>query len=287
MTDAPSDSQGGSSGLSANTPVFVMPGTSASAPVTAPAPIAGQVPDDELELYRRRPDGSHVISNYQKFGDVKWKEYFKPGRILQILHHATKIPQQNGAFLDLTTEALSARYSQWVHTKSRKMIVVMQFEESCIAIPIFTHHGQGLLHKRQAYRQEFVAIRDDKDPNPSIPQSNHAPLIATSQDQRPYDPDNWMQFSRECYAQFTKPTTIIYGTEVKVMGEMDEANLIRLQSLVCRWSPNAEAEKGFPVLGTGGSGGSKQEERERREKLARGKKKCPTCKGKKCPACGG
>jgi hypothetical protein len=54
----------------------------------------------------------------------------------------------------------------WVFTKLRRFLVIELHSRHCIAIPIFSHGGNGL--QRQINKEEYVGIRDAQISNPPL-----------------------------------------------------------------------------------------------------------------------
>ncbi len=106
------------------------------------------------------------------------KSQFKPGMIIRgMLHEQDYKATSTGS--NITIIDKDARYRSEtkfgaVFTKYRKMIVLALFEDHYLAIPLFTHNGNGLAYK--ANPDEFVSIHDHRRPGASVKQSNHAPL---------------------------------------------------------------------------------------------------------------
>lgn len=54
--------------------------------------------------------------------------------------------------------SISASHYGYIHTKLRKFVVVALFAQHYVAVPMYTHNGEGL--EKKPDRSEFVSVRD-------------------------------------------------------------------------------------------------------------------------------
>lgn len=107
------------------------------------------------------------------------KETFKPGMIIRAVLHEPDFRGAAGAS-DVTPATQADRFrtdSAYgpIYTKTRKMIVLATFQNNYIAVPLYTHNGQGLEGKTKP--EEFVSVRDHRAPGSFTPLSMHHPLV--------------------------------------------------------------------------------------------------------------
>lgn len=94
--------------------------------------------------------------------------------IRAILHEQDYIATSKGSNITITDRnRTNSRYGP-ICTKWRKMIVLSKFEDHYLAIPLFTHNGNGLANK--ARPEEFVSIVDHRFKGDAPRQSRHDPL---------------------------------------------------------------------------------------------------------------
>ncbi|KAI4180520.1 MAG: hypothetical protein LQ346_006970 [Caloplaca aetnensis] len=104
------------------------------------------------------------------------KSDFRPGMIVRgYLHEQDYIATSTGSNLTIKDHnRTDSRYGP-ICTKARKMIILVMFEDHYLAVPLFTHNGNGLAYKTKP--MEFVSIRDHRVVgNHPPPQSDNPPL---------------------------------------------------------------------------------------------------------------
>ena len=116
--------------------------------------------------------------------------------------------------------------------KARKMIVVAQFSRHYIALPVFTHNGNGLLWKTN--KDDYVSILDHRlDPVAAgfVPQSRHKPLKTCEMD------TTVRHISIMSFAQLSFPVSRHYDLKVVLEGRLDKQSTEHLINLYCGYAP--------------------------------------------------
>lgn len=101
--------------------------------------------------------GGHTL-NRKKYP----RSFYRPGIIIRAALHEEELMGANSVLTAKKVTSKSVTPSQHgnIFSTARKMIVVATFERHYIAIPLYTHNGQGLLNKKP---DEYVSVRDHRD----------------------------------------------------------------------------------------------------------------------------
>lgn len=149
-------------------------------PPTASARLQGRNPGSTA-----RPAGSGAYTLYNRPGTsggagntqlpVKLSKHdFKVGTILRAALHEEDFNGTSGAAdVTVASKFVSKSFAGPVFTKIRVMIVVACHRNHYIAVPLFTHNGNGLSRKHPAEKTEYVSVKDHRFKGQLTPQSAH------------------------------------------------------------------------------------------------------------------
>lgn len=177
-----------------------------------------------LPVDERDPDLLHAEQNR---GRVLAKEVFKLGMIIRAALHE---PLLSGA-TDLTDKNKGSSIYGPVFSKVRKMIVVALYEDHYIALPVYTHNGNGLQGKTKA--DEYVSVKDHRSQTPFTPLSKHLPLVTETVNPG-IDP-----FHPNATAHLTYPVSRKYNLRVTPEGILDTNSVKKLIALFNDYMPRA------------------------------------------------
>lgn len=180
------------------------------------------IPPDCVAKYLRRVDRHQP----RIYGGNKWD--FKPGMIIEApLHeedrmYGTTIYAHNGEVPDF---AISASHFGYVHTKLRKFVVVDVREKHYLALPMYTHNGNGLENKVD--KDEYVSINDARRENQQdwVQLSSHEPLITGTM------VEGTSILGVKTTVHVTYPVSRQVSVLVRHLGELEEQGTKRLCSL--------------------------------------------------------
>ena len=107
------------------------------------------------------------------------KEKYHPGMLIRAAMHEPDLNQGGAASSNITTTTVADAYrtdSKFgpIHTKVRKAIIIALYQDHYLAVPLFTHNGNGLLHKVKP--EEFISVRDHRHHGNFKTQSKHGVL---------------------------------------------------------------------------------------------------------------
>lgn len=110
-----------------------------------------------------------------------------------------------------------------IHSKYRKMIVIALYETHYLAIPLYTHNGNGVARKPKP--DEYISVRDHRSSEPFSKQTVHGELVTDQVNTgiHPYDPN--------CLAHITYPVARKYDLPVIVEGQLNKRSAKHLWSL--------------------------------------------------------
>jgi len=122
------------------------------------------------------PRTSAVVENVQKPQKLA-RHIFVPGTIIRCpLHEEDYMGTSRGADVTVASKFVSRSYAGSVFTKVRIMIVVSCHSSHYIAIPLFSHNGNGLSRKNPDEQMEYVSVKDHRIEGKFIGQSKHGIL---------------------------------------------------------------------------------------------------------------
>ena len=152
------------------------------------------------------------------------KYLFKPGMVVRGVCHEQDF--HNGASDSIMTFA--GKYTTeskfgLIHSKYRKMIVVGLYDNHYLALPLYTHNGNGV--SRKSKPDEFVSVHDHRSREPIIRQTRHSPLVTGEMNEgiNIIDP-------KSC-AHITHPVARKYDLPLVVEGNLDKESTDRLWDL--------------------------------------------------------
>jgi len=153
------------------------------------------------------------------------KEVYKTGMIIRAALHE---PFLSGA-TDVADKSRTESKFGAICTKYRKMIVVALYQDHYVALPLYTHNGNGLQGK--AKPDEFVSIKDHRSREPFTKLSTHKALVTENinTDIHPFSP--------KCTAHLTYPVSRKYDLPVTPEGNLDKPSIKSLIQLYNDFAP--------------------------------------------------
>ena len=116
-----------------------------------------------------------------------------------------------------------------IYTKVRHMIVVACFEAHYIAIPLFTHNGNGVRGKNP---DEYISLKDHRSKAPFQPLTHHGFLLTK------FLTEQTQTFHTLSTAHFTYPLSRKYTLPVYHEGHLQMASTKKLIELFTQYGPN-------------------------------------------------
>ena len=121
-----------------------------------------------------------------------------------------------------------SRYGD-IYSKIRKMIVVACYEDHFVAVPLYTHNGNGLRYKKRP--DEFISVRDHRNTGQSQPLSKNGTLTTKELSSSVQFYDN------ATTAHITYPVSRNYNLDSTPEGYLEAASTQILINLVEKWGP--------------------------------------------------
>lgn len=170
------------------------------------------------------------------------KSQFRPGMIIRgILHEQDYQATSTGSNITITDRYRSDTKFGPICTKYRKMIVLTLFEDHYLAIPLFTHNGNGLAYKTKP--DEFVSILDHRAKGDSTQQSCHKPLVTESI-------NNGIDlFDVKSTAHVTYAISRRYDLPIVFEGYLTRPSTNRLVELINKFAPKQLNDQNGRVIG--------------------------------------
>lgn len=109
--------------------------------------------------------------------------------------------------------------------KVRKFIVVACYEESYVAVPLYTFNGNGLGKKVAEAKDQYVSVHDHRSKSPPLQLSRHEPLITGS-----LEPDVYL-YKDSTVCHITGVHSRWYKSRVLKEGYLSRDSIERLRQL--------------------------------------------------------
>ena len=104
------------------------------------------------------------------------KLLFKPGMIIRALTHEQDFHDTaDGSTMTIADKYTTESKFGLIHSKYRKMIVLALYETHYLAIPLYTHNGNGVARKSRP--DEYISVRDHRSSGPFTQQTRHGELF--------------------------------------------------------------------------------------------------------------
>ena len=152
------------------------------------------------------------------------KELFEPGMIIRALCHE----QDFHVSADRSVMTIADKYTTeskfgLIHSKYRKMIVLALYETHYLAIPLYTHNGNGVAHKSKP--DEYISVRDHRSSQDFVNQTANGQLVTREINDgiHPLDPKS--------LAHVTYPLARKYSLPLIVEGYLKDESTKRLWKL--------------------------------------------------------
>ncbi|KAI9718790.1 MAG: hypothetical protein M1812_003964 [Candelaria pacifica] len=165
----------------------------------------------------------------QNRGRLLSKQVYHVGMIFRGAHHEGYITTQT--LTNITDNTRTDTAHGPICTKYRKMIVIALHHDHCIAIPLFTHNGNGLEGKERP--DEFVSVRDHRAKYiPAfIPLSKHQALSTEIMN------PGVELLDAKCTAHITYPISRRYDLPIIQEGTLSKVSITRLILLYNNYRP--------------------------------------------------
>ncbi|KAI4139089.1 MAG: hypothetical protein L6R39_006472 [Caloplaca ligustica] len=169
------------------------------------------------------------------------KSSFRPGLIVRgAVHEQDYIATSTGTNLTITDRNRTNSAYGPLCSKHRKMIVLSLYQDHYIAIPLFTHNGNGLTYKSNP--DEFVTVRDHRAQVRAPQQSGHEPL-ETEIMHRGID-----LFDPKSTAHVTYTLSRRYELPVVMEGRLTASSLNKLVELFNYYAPRQLKDRDGKVI---------------------------------------
>lgn len=152
----------------------------------------------------------------------------KPGTIIRGQFYAEYTPSAYATPQKQSDNCFETRWGN-AYGEERHMIVINQFYEHYVALPVFTHRGTGTSKKRNPF--EFVTLHDHRHTKPAKLQSEHKPLFTSNMDKGIY------LFRRLSVVHITQPMCKNYFHPVVREGELTPESTAALTELYMKYCP--------------------------------------------------
>lgn len=172
------------------------------------------------------------------------KAQYKPGWIIRgLLHEQDYNATSTGSNITVTDRFRSETKFGPVYTKYRKMIVLAMFEDHYLAIPLFTHNGNGLAYKSRP--DEFIGIKDHRaraEEGLLQQQSRHEPLVTEAINSGIH------LFDVKSTAHVTYALSRKYDLPVILEGQLTRSSINRLIRLFNQFAPTELKDRQGKVI---------------------------------------
>ncbi|KAI9877659.1 MAG: hypothetical protein M1830_003178 [Pleopsidium flavum] len=175
-----------------------------------------------LPLHLRDPA---LLAAEQNKGRRIAKELYKPGMIIRAAVHEQHLDDAIGKTDKNKTESKFGA----IHTKIRKMLVIALYQDHYVALPIFTHNGNGLSNK--AKPDEFVSVKDHRSKAAFTNLSKHQALVTETVN------DGIDLIHPKSTAHLTYPICRKFDLPVVQEGHLEKASIKSLTELYNRLAP--------------------------------------------------
>ena len=152
------------------------------------------------------------------------KDLFQPGMIIRALCHE----QDFHVTADRSVMTVADKHTTeskfgLIHSKYRKMIVLALYETHYLAIPLYTHNGNGISHKSKP--DEYISVRDHRSSQDFVNQTENGQLVTEEINDgiHPLDPKS--------LAHITYPLARKYCLPLIVEGYLKDESVKRLWKL--------------------------------------------------------
>ena len=152
------------------------------------------------------------------------KDLFRPGMIIRgVVHEQDFHNTADGSVMTIADKYTTESKFGLIHSKYRKMIVVALFENHYLAIPLYTHNGNGV--SRKSRPDEYISVRDHRSRELFTKQTEHGELITEEINAGIY------LFDPNSLAHITHPVARKYNLPLVVEGYLKENSAKRLWTL--------------------------------------------------------
>lgn len=161
------------------------------------------------------------------------KASYRPGMLIRAAMHETDLNKGGPASSNVTVADRYRSDTKFgpIHTKVRKAIVIALYQDHYLAVPLFTHNGNGLLKKLSP--DEFVSVRDHRNKGDFHKLSKHAALV-TEHLNAGID-----SLHEKSTAHITYPIARKYDLSVVHEGHLEAASTKHLVQLFNEYAPRA------------------------------------------------
>ena len=183
-----------------------------------------------LPVRERDPE---LVELEKNRGSCHDRGFFKPGTIIHVPLHEQ---DYNATSRDSEITRADDKYRTpsrfgTIYSNYRKMIVVANYADHYISVPLFSHNGLGLVHKRRP--DKYVSVLDHRSKGDFQPQSKHAVLKTE------YFSEGVDVLHPKTTAHTTYPHPRRYDLPVVLEGRLSNEGIVRLINLVNKYAPNS------------------------------------------------
>ncbi len=189
----------------------------------APPSVAASHRADVYELPHKAPSAfrNSVMGSTRGPPDLRsnrtqklTKNLFTPGMIVRgVCHEQDFHGAAGGSIMTLADRYTTESRFGNIHSKYRKMIVIALYETHYLAIPLYTHNGNGVAYKSKP--EEYISVRDHRSSGPFTKQTKHGELVTEQINVgiHPFDPNS--------LAHITYPLARKYDLPLVVEGQLN------------------------------------------------------------------
>ena len=195
-----------------------------------------ELPHKAPSLFRNSVMGS-VINVPPDLKSIRFqklsKDLFKPGMIIRALCHEQDfhVTTDRSVMTVADKHTTDSKFGP-IHSKYRKMIILALYETHYLAIPLYTHNGNGVTHKTKP--DEYISVRDHRSQECFVKQTKHVELVTEEINGgiHSYDPKS--------LAHITYPLARKYSLPVVVEGSVRNESVKRLWTLFMEFVESTE-----------------------------------------------
>ncbi len=133
------------------------------------------------------------------------EDFYKPGTI--IYADLWEESFANGSVMTNDKSIIRTPNEPDSYKKRRPFIVLVSHAQSYISLPVFSHRGNGLIHKPNA--EEYVSLRDHRSTTDVPRQSSHDPLVTLEMSGPEITPASATYFTYPISRKKSVPVTVV------------------------------------------------------------------------------
>lgn len=170
-------------------------------------------------------------------GSIDRNDFFKPGTIA--VAHFLEEAFENSSVVASDESIIRVPGHPDISDKRRLFIILAEYAQTYVSVPIFSHQGKGTKHKPKP--EEYVSLQDHRATYEVSPQSMHEPLMTLEMSGNILTPAS--------VAHLAYPVTRRYITPVTIIGRLAPSSTNRLIRLFRTYTP-VEIREAMPGSST-------------------------------------